>query len=847
MNINVSRNDFLFFQNEVFKDIKDLEIRINEKITSILSNVYSNKESLENNNQKFTDKISQLITLIETTEERLKIDEQLSSFKKKVDDILLTNKAKVSSLEKDINQITFKYDKIFLDNMTVAGIIGTACPFPNLSSFIEYAHKKIKELLIEKTKQNTDISNYKEKLETIIGTFNKQINNIEPHFIEHCNNGFKNYEKICNDKYKLLEDSIHNMRIENGKYSFDLIQKTNELKIDWEKIQKIQDNIYKRLNEELIKHIHTNNNLCKIFNSQRDEFKILKSRFTELSEFIKDVRFRNNINNIQNETEFEKKVKFKNMSKRINFNLKQKIEDTEKQENSLDKIKNIGYLSSNNENNLKLNQSFSNFIENNNANYNKYRQKSGILLNKPMNLGKVTSTLKNYFNQNKQYKSLKNKEKKIFSIFDDKIVYKRVKDRIKDKENEIDNDKYKTTEDFELSKKNIKKKPMIKRCKTLINSKNILKKNKHMFLEINEERMNIIDNNINDININLNINQNTKTKSSKTLPVISLKKEKLNSFSINKSRNKKINIKLNSFDLISKRKSFNTQFNKIEQFENNNIKNQKDKPAKNLKESFSDNINANDLLNFNSPNEFNSNNPSLSINKIENFINSIINPNDNNNDININNKKCNYILNNNQNDEPNLKKLSPNEKLKTKIIDFSDDNSFKNNNVNNLENDKLIFKNKYSFIINPNIKKDSHNNINPINSKDENENYYLLNKKIIKNNKKLKEVYQDLDNKINKLYRYVNKLFGDLTGRMFFKEMNNQNLFNLNLSPKTILTTSNFIIPLPDKKKKPLFYNEIEKIIKEKNFISPQKIEKIESYKSIINKIEPYLIKKFKT
>ena len=129
MNTNVSRNDFLFFQNEVFKDIKELEKKLNEKITTITSNIDSNKLSADNNYQKFTDKISQIIHMVETSEERLKIDEQLSSYKKKIDDILCMNKAKITSLEKEINKITFKYDKIFLDNLTVPGVIGTACPF----------------------------------------------------------------------------------------------------------------------------------------------------------------------------------------------------------------------------------------------------------------------------------------------------------------------------------------------------------------------------------------------------------------------------------------------------------------------------------------------------------------------------------------------------------------------------------------------------------------------------------------------------------------------------------------------------------------------------------------------
>ena len=102
MNTNVSRNDFLFFQNEVFKDIKELEKKLNEKISTITSNIDSNKLSADNNYQKFTEKISQIIHMVETAEERLKIDEQLSSFKKKIDDILCMNKAKITSLEKEL-------------------------------------------------------------------------------------------------------------------------------------------------------------------------------------------------------------------------------------------------------------------------------------------------------------------------------------------------------------------------------------------------------------------------------------------------------------------------------------------------------------------------------------------------------------------------------------------------------------------------------------------------------------------------------------------------------------------------------------------------------------------------
>ena len=406
MNNNINRNDFLFFQNEVFKDMKDLEKKINEKINVITTNIKSNKEVLDNNYSRINEKISQIMVIIESPEKKMKIEEKLNSFQKRLDDILFANKAKMAMIEKSINDITFKYDKIFLDNLTVPGIIGTACPFQNLSSFFEYSFKKIKELLQEKEKQNTDLKSYKEKLEIIIASFNKQIRNIENQFGEYCSNSFKQYEKGCNDKYNLLEDKLNNMRIENGKHSYNLIQKTEELKIDWEKIQTIKDEIYHKFNEELVKHIYASNNLCKIFNSQRDEFKLLKSRFTELSDFIKDVRFRNNLNilnNSQVESEFEQKKKFRVMSRRINFKYKQQLDQNEDRDNSFEKNYNKDNIQLNN----PINKSFSDFIENN----SRTKEKGGrILLNKPIYLGKVTSTLKNYFNQNKEYRTTKFKD-----------------------------------------------------------------------------------------------------------------------------------------------------------------------------------------------------------------------------------------------------------------------------------------------------------------------------------------------------------------------------------------------------------------------------------------------------
>ena len=844
MNTNINRNDFIFFQNEVFKDLKELEKKINERLNTITSNINLNKEVSDNNYQKFNEKISQIITMIETSEEKLKSNEKFDNFKKKLDDIIVINRTKISSLEKAINNITFKYDRIFLDNLTVPGVIGTACPFQNLSSFLDYSNKKMKELLLDKSKQNTDMRSYKEKLEIIIASFNRQIKNVESQFIDYCNNSLKEFEKNSNERFNLLEEKINNMRIENGKYSFDLIQKTNELKIQWDKIQKIQDEIYTRLNEELVKHVYTSNNLCQVFNSQRDEFKLLKNRFTELSEFIKDVRFRNNINYLNNttnsnnanalnashvESEFEKKIKYKKMAKRINFNLKQRLDITEKKDNSLDKIKmnNADIVHKFKEDEL-LNKSFTNLVENN----KKFRLKSGLIVNKPMNLGKVTSTLKSYFNQNREYRTNKNKNNnKIFLKFID------IKPDSKNKEKS----KEKITDNSSIESDNNQIKSILKKRKNLQSAENILTKNKKIFTTSE----NITKKNKENISSVLN------TKSSKLLPLIPLKNETLNIFPINKNKNNVVNIKMNSINLkpVQRKSLFGKYKNlTIEKVDNENLKYTS---SKNLKTYSPDNIESNNLLTLNYPIIKNSNIPSLSINQIENIINSFINKS--NNDTNINNekneKKLNKVIT-----RRNLNGISPNDKLKIKTVDFSNtNNSLSNNNDNNdnndyiYENDKQqIKKHKFSFITNSNIIQNQNINNNNIDFDEIKENINSINKKLNKTNKKINEIYEHIEMKIYRLFKYVKKLFGEINGKLF-KESNN-NMFNFNLSPKAIFTTSNFIFPLPEKMKKTIFPNEINKIFKDnkdKKFNSSNS-KKFDSFKSLVSQIEPYLIKKFK-
>ena len=870
---NVSRNDFLFFQNEVFQDMKNLEKNINEKINSMITNMNSYKDTSDMNYKKFTEKISEMMGIIDSTDEKAKINTQLSSFQKQMDDISFLTKNRLNSFERQINDISFKYDKIFLDNLTVPCIVGVSCPFKNMAAYIDYSYKKIKELLTDKSKQNTDMKSYKARLEILIASFGTQIRGVQSKFGDYCKNCFKDYEKNSKERYDLFEEKLNAMRIENGKYTYDLIKKTDDLKIDWEKLQKIKEEIFKRFDEEINKHSQTNNNLCKVFSSQRDEFKILKGRFTELSDFIKDVRFRNNITNLhtEEETKYEKKAKFKNMSKRINFRLKQKNDiDDDRALSSEDSNKN------DNNNEDKFNKTYSNLhVDKINNKENeigekevKENKKKDLTIHKPLILNNVHSTIKDYFNQNKEYKTLKHKN--ILSKFVNNKT--KVKFLLSDKKGKENNNKNNESKDFSVEEEE---------DKNLNIAYENFRKNNRMFSNLKENKSN---NNLRTDKFNINLDKINRVKSSTQIRLI---KESPNFFTIDKSRNNRKNSDTNKIisfdddindinnnnnknkfkkslytDLIS-----NNNFIQVENNDNimlndsstrtlkivskyNKNHNNDNIPLLNSTKSIKfdnlyldknkysnignkkdlridlpspENIKPKELISSKSQNEI----QSLSIQQIENIVNSILN------------KKIK---------SDNFKSFSPKEKNKY----YSNQNSINSDKNSNQDNtSKNLFVKNFSFSTNQNSKPssplDNYTN-NLIEIKEINLNLNLLNQKIIKTNKRMIQIYQNIDIKINEMYKQMMKLFGDFTGKMFFKKYNKQNLFKFENSPKTIYTSSDFTIPItnPEESKNKTFQdNEKDKWSTKKKFYSPRE-SKIESFKSIVDKIEPYLIKKFK-
>ena len=374
MNNEKTRNDFLFFQNEMLGDMKKMETKISQKISQITSIIDTQLQKNENNIKDLTNKFFLLSKTIEEQNNSRKNDESQLKDKKRLEELFTKLDVRLNILEKDFNNACFKYDRMFSNNLAVPGLIGPSCPYDSLKPFLEYTNLKISELLKARDKQNIDTKRYKEKMELIIGQNKAQFEITENKINEFCSHGFKQCDIICKDRMDLIGKNIENLRLENGQYAQELKQKTEEIQIDWDKLNEIENTLNNKYKEECNKLNNLIDKLTTKYDKYKDEFYLLRNKFSELNEFIKDIKLRRNLGEINMGEIPSERRQNKQMSHRINFNKNYRNISENKvsgsydfynkqfyQEPIIEKNKNINY-NINNINEIKINN---NYIENN--------------------------------------------------------------------------------------------------------------------------------------------------------------------------------------------------------------------------------------------------------------------------------------------------------------------------------------------------------------------------------------------------------------------------------------------------------------------------------------------------
>ena len=285
----ITRNDFNLFQDEILGLLKKFDSKSTEKITELTLNVQKTDLMSAQKFENFKYEIEGLIKNLETNEIILKLSDRINLLNNKIEELQASNNIKITNFERNLSNACYKYDKIFLNNISSPGLIGDGCPYPTMRSFLEYSNSKIKEFMNSKEKFGIDFQKYHDWVKSTLDKFREELLKYKEENYNYIKTEIKQYDKRSMDKMNTVEDKLSLIRVENGSYNFKLNKK-------WEELQ-----------EKLQMFYIMNDNLIRIYNKTRQEFLKTQNDLNNIIQYLNYIKSSPNGNKI-NYDKFNRKI-----------------------------------------------------------------------------------------------------------------------------------------------------------------------------------------------------------------------------------------------------------------------------------------------------------------------------------------------------------------------------------------------------------------------------------------------------------------------------------------------------------------------------------------------------------
>lgn len=275
--------------------ITKLESKLNEKMDNNLSVNDSKVNELEGKLASLSTKFEDIQTKF--VAHKLKADkiDDFSLFITKAKDQLISHDIKLKNTTSELSEFQYKFDKLFVSNLTVPAFIGEQCQFKTLREYLEYNIKELGSLVTFRDKTNLDVKQYKEKMEGLIKEFERQTKTFS--LIQ--NNHFEELNKEINiqigDLRKEFFAKLDEQSMENSKYAVELKNKTEGIQFEWDNMKTFKQDLNAKFNETIIRIKDDNDKAVLMVSGYKKEFQKMKEKLADLIEFIKDVRFRRNL------------------------------------------------------------------------------------------------------------------------------------------------------------------------------------------------------------------------------------------------------------------------------------------------------------------------------------------------------------------------------------------------------------------------------------------------------------------------------------------------------------------------------------------------------------------------
>ena len=313
------KNDIMQFKDEILREIKLLKKSVSEKYEFIEILTKEKFSKYDTKLSSYSERINELKSNTLNTDDLIKEIDAFKEFKNKFRDTMLTLNIKINNMDKETKNDIYRIDGILSDSVIYTGIIGRTSKFKTFHQMVDYLLSQTSQNLTYREKNNLDLNQLKKK----INSMEQEMQSLGVNMSKQISILFGQKGEEFNSKLKdLLAE--YDQKIRNAKEQGDLY--IQEIKTTVEKFREqldefinIKNTISDEIKNEVDKLVKENEKTNNMFRSNKKEFNLMKDRFTQLSEFIKDVRFRNNLG------QEIKRKEFNQISAKVDFSKKQKI------------------------------------------------------------------------------------------------------------------------------------------------------------------------------------------------------------------------------------------------------------------------------------------------------------------------------------------------------------------------------------------------------------------------------------------------------------------------------------------------------------------------------------------
>ena len=282
------------FKDEMLKYLYERNQHYKSLINYFHDKIQEDKKEYFDQMKLINDNYSAILSSQAALNNKIEKISTIDTFMNKTNDQLITHEIRINNLSSDLIKAIQKYDKIYLDNLELPGYIGKFAKFKNCQAFFENVIKELDKMNQYKEKNNMDIKAYKEKLDGIIKSIHLLLNNnneSQMKIIKQLNDKCLKESKEMNES---LSNRICDLRIENAKYSIDLVKKNDEMNKEWKKILEIKDNIITQVTDKINQFKTTFHANVTYFNNFKKEFEEFKRQIHEAICFYKEAKISDN-------------------------------------------------------------------------------------------------------------------------------------------------------------------------------------------------------------------------------------------------------------------------------------------------------------------------------------------------------------------------------------------------------------------------------------------------------------------------------------------------------------------------------------------------------------------------